>query len=229
MKYAILIDGGFIKRKLGSQAAPLDATGVLAFLDALRAHVSVADMHLHRVYWYDAPPLQNRVNKPLSGGSLDLAKTPLGRANTTLIDQLSRSPHFSIRRGDLAFRGWRVKRDKLPFNGSTVILTAADLEPNIHQKGVDMRLGLDIAALTLKAHVSAIVLVAGDSDFVPAMKFARREGAQLFLVTLGHTVRSDMHEHSDLVLTVPFTIPIMAGTQTQVQAQTQPQMPVAAT
>jgi len=44
--------------------------------------------------------------------------------------------------------------------------------------------------------------VAGDSDFVPAMKFARREGAQLFLVTLGHSVRAEMLEHSDLVLDV---------------------------
>ena len=49
-------------------------------------------------------------------------------------------------------------------------IAAADLVPNIQQKGVDMRLGLDIAALTLKAHVGAIVLVAGDSDFVPAIE-----------------------------------------------------------
>ena len=32
------------------------------------------------------------------------------------------------------------------------------------------------------------------------MKFARREGAQVFLVTLGHSVRAEMLEHSDLVL-----------------------------
>jgi len=84
-----------------------------------------------------------------------------------------------------------------------VTLTAPDLEPNIHQKGVDMRLGLDIAAITLKGHADVFVLVAGDSDFVPAMKFARREGAQLFLVTLGHSVRADMLEHSDMVLDIP--------------------------
>ncbi len=31
----------------------------------------------------------------------------------------------------------------------------------------------------MKRHANVIVLVAGDSDFVPAMKFARREGAQI--------------------------------------------------
>jgi uncharacterized LabA/DUF88 family protein len=63
-----------------------------------------------------------------------------------------------------------------------------------------MRIGLDIASLAMKRHADIIVLVSGDSDFVPAMKFARREGSQLFLVTFGHGVRSEMLEHADLVL-----------------------------
>ena len=72
--------------------------------------------------------------------------------------------------------------------------------PNVHQKGVDMRVGLDIASLALKNHVDVIVLITSDSDFVPAMKFARREGAQLFLVSLGHMIVDEMREHADLVL-----------------------------
>lgn len=32
------------------------------------------------------------------------------------------------------------------------------------------------------------------------MKFARREGAQLFLVALGHNVLDEMREHADLML-----------------------------
>jgi hypothetical protein len=53
MKYVILIDAGFLKRKHGSQAEPLDINGVRAFLDALRAHEVLAGVSLHRVYWYD--------------------------------------------------------------------------------------------------------------------------------------------------------------------------------
>jgi len=33
-----------------------------------------------------------------------------------------------------------------------------------------------------------VILVTADSDFVPAMKFARREGVQVVLVTMGHTL-----------------------------------------
>jgi hypothetical protein len=212
MKYAVLIDAGFLKRKLGSQAQPLGLQDVCAFLAKLRAHGAIASLILHRVYWYDAPPLEARVVKPLLGGKINFATTPLARTNSALLAGLCQVPYVSIRRGDLTFRGWKVRQGKLPDREASVTLTASDLEPNIHQKGVDMRLGLDIAALTLKRHIEVLVLVAGDSDFVPAMKFARREGVQLYLVTLGHTVRPAMLEHSDLVLDLPIE-PIPIATQ----------------
>ena len=44
------------------------------------------------------------------------------------------------------------------------------------QKGVDMRIGVDIASMAYKKQVNQIILIAGDSDFVPAAKLARREG-----------------------------------------------------
>ncbi len=63
-----------------------------------------------------------------------------------------------------------------------------------------MRIGLDMASLTLKDHVKVIALVTADSDFIPAMKFARREGAQVLLFTLGHGVKDGLIEHADLVV-----------------------------
>ena len=61
-----------------------------------------------------------------------------------------------------------------------------------------MRIGLDIATLSLKDHVDIIVLVTGDSDFVPALKLARREGKQTILYCLGHTITEAVREHCDL-------------------------------
>lgn len=40
-------------------------------------------------------------------------------------------------------------------------------------------LEFDVASLTLKKQANTIVLVAGDSDFVPAAKLARREGEEM--------------------------------------------------
>ncbi|MCU6424521.1 NYN domain-containing protein, partial [Klebsiella aerogenes] len=59
---------------------------------------------------------------------------------------------------------------------------------DLRQKGVDMRIGLDIASITLKRLASTIILVAGDADFVPAAKLARREGLQFILDPLWQSV-----------------------------------------
>jgi uncharacterized LabA/DUF88 family protein len=68
----------------------------------------------------------------------------------------------------------------------------------------------------LKQQVKVIVLISGDSDFIPAMKFARREGAQLFLVTLGHGIKDEMREHADLVVdTLPRRVPVPADPGTR--------------
>lgn len=202
MRYAVLIDGGFVKRKLGSRAEPVTISDVTLFLERLQAHPTLENQQLHRIYWYDALPLVGNAVRPLRGGHVDFGRTAMAEVNRDLLSQLCALPYVSVRRGDLVFRGWKVRSGRLPERDSSVIIRGSDIEPNIQQKGVDMRIGLDIAALTLKRHVDVIVLVAGDSDFVPAMKFARREGAQVFLVTLGHAVRPEMREHADLTVEV---------------------------
>jgi uncharacterized LabA/DUF88 family protein len=60
-----------------------------------------------------------------------------------------------------------------------------------------MRIGLDIASMAFKRQVDQIVLVAGDSDFVPAAKLARREGIDFILDPMWANIRPDLHEHID--------------------------------
>jgi len=67
----------------------------------------------------------------------------------------------------------------------------------LRQKGVDMRIGLDISTLTLKKQADTIILVAGDSDFVPAAKLARREGMEFILDPMWQQVNEDLFEHID--------------------------------
>ena len=76
-------------------------------------------------------------------------------------------------------------------------LQSGDVALGLRQKGVDMRIAIDIASLTLKKQVKTIVLVAGDSDFVPAAKLARREGIEFILDPLWQNVNDDLFEHID--------------------------------
>ena len=76
-------------------------------------------------------------------------------------------------------------------------LTEADFHLNVRQKGVDMRIGIDIASMAYKKQVTKMILIAGDSDFVPAAKLARREGIDFVLNPMGNHINSDLNEHID--------------------------------
>ena len=60
-----------------------------------------------------------------------------------------------------------------------------------------MRIGIDIASLAYKKQVERIVLIAGDSDFVPAAKLARREGIDFVLDPMWAPIKPDLFEHID--------------------------------
>jgi len=196
--YAILIDGGFIKRKLSrGPNAPMQASDIQSFVDDLKTHKLLVDSNLYRIYYYDSQPLKNSEKNPLSQEVLDFGSHPVVQTAEALFKGLKNIPFLTLRLGELSFNGWDLKPRLLKTPSSNLTISPEDLRPSITQKGVDMRIGMDMAALSLKKQVDIIVLVTGDSDLVPAMKFVRREGINLFLVTLGHKVKEPMIEHSD--------------------------------
>jgi len=76
--------------------------------------------------------------------------------------------------------GWKLKcRSQKDLIKTPRACTAADFEPDWSQKRVDMKVGLDVAWLASKDIVDRIILVAVDTEFIPAMKFARHEGVQV--------------------------------------------------
>ncbi|QCI79607.1 NYN domain-containing protein [Hankyongella ginsenosidimutans] len=72
-----------------------------------------------------------------------------------------------------------------------------DFELDVVQKGVDMRLGLDVASMAYKRQVDQIVMVTADADFVPAAKLARREGIDVVLDPMNAKAAADLLEHVD--------------------------------
>ena len=78
-----------------------------------------------------------------------------------------------------------------------VDLTENEIFLDVRQKGIDMKIGVDIATLALKNFVDTIVLFSGDSDFVPAAKLARREGIDFILDPMKANVEPQLFEHID--------------------------------
>ena len=60
-----------------------------------------------------------------------------------------------------------------------------------------MRMGIDIPSLAYEGIVEQIILISGDSDFVPAAKAARRKGIDFILDPMGTSISSNLFEHID--------------------------------
>lgn len=201
-RVAILLDGGFVTKKLSAQLGRFpNATDVRALIDRVLAEPCLASRELLRVYYYDAPPITDSIRHPIDGRPHDFAASRAYARNLALQRDLAHLQDFALRQGELVFKGWRLRPPALDdLLRSPRALRRDDVVPELEQKGVDLRIGLDVASLAVRRIVDTIVLMSGDSDFVPALKFARREGVRVILDALGHGIRAALFEHADLVI-----------------------------
>lgn len=201
-KVVLFLDGGFVKKKLQEKTKSFPTVQEIVDLcTTIMGKPRLQGRELHRVYYYDAPPLEGSAFNPLDGSKVNFSTTAAAASNRALIDSLELQPDFAVRRGLLMQSGWKLGKyalRNLKKKGGTV--TARDLVPDISQKGVDIRIGLDIASNALKRFADIFVLVTGDSDFVAPMKFARKEGIRVYLECMGHGVRRELKAHADFVL-----------------------------
>lgn len=201
-KFAILVDGGFITKTLSKKIKAFPtAAQIEAECLRVRGHKDLAGLDLLRIYFYDSPPATGKLKNPIDGSLLDLSQSAVFNRNTQLLNDLELLPDFSVRKGELVARGWKIgKRALQKLLKKPAAPTAVDLQPNIQQKGVDLRIGLDIARMALRGTAQVVVAVTGDSDLIPAFKFARREGMRVYLDHLGSPVRRELKVHVDRVI-----------------------------
>lgn len=198
--FAIFLDGGFVKKKLETKLRHFPAVGdVTGLCTEIGRRDRLQKLDLFRIYYYDCPPYEGRATHPLSRKTVDYSLTAQARQNKALIDSLEMEPDFAVRRGELVFSGWKLGKKALQNVSKKQKIAHRDLVPDISQKGVDSKIGLDIASVALKRIAEVLVLVTGDSDFVPAMKLARKEGTKVYLEAMGHPVRRELKAHADFV------------------------------
>lgn len=218
IKTAILIDGAYFLKRLPGIVPDADLSapeGVADLLEQLvRGHLErlnetwgAPDCYqlLYRGFYYDARPSGRRIKRPVSRGQYQHSATDEAQFRVRLFKALHGRRYFAVRLGEVGITpAWLLRREArdrlLDGDASALPLSDADFVPSLRQKGVDMRIGLDIASITLKRQADTIVLVSGDTDFVPAAKLARREGARFFLDPLGRTVSPTLFEHIDGLL-----------------------------
>lgn len=205
---AILVDGGFYTKRakfLWGEKPPEERAKELftyccKHLSPLEDHEQVS---LYRIFYYDCQPSEKTIYHPLTQKSVYLKNSPTYKWNMDFQECLRSKRKVALRLGrisevDLSYNIKPEATKKLCRKEITIDdLTEQDFLLNITQKGVDMKIGIDISSLAYKKQVNRIVLVAGDSDFVPAAKHARREGIDFILDPMRAHIKPELNEHID--------------------------------
>ena len=209
MKTAILVDGGFYRKRAaflwGKKDPEARAKELIAYcLEHLKHERQYdKDRQLYRIFYYDCPPLAKTVYHPLLKRGFDFRHTETYKWANEFFEQLKKQRKVALRLGELSdeHAAFQIDTDviKKLCAGSISLddLQESDFSINFEQKGVDMRIGLDIASLAYKQQVDQIILISGDSEFVPAAKLARREGIDFILDPLNATIKDNLFEHID--------------------------------
>ena len=197
-KTAILVDGGFYRSRanaLVGSKSPKERADELERYCLDHLHDKYEKRFLYRIFYYDCAPIEKGTN---------------GKWMQDFLAELKHRRKFALRMGRLGTKGnstmcynLRPEITKELLNGKKALddLSLTDFKLNVVQKGVDMRIGVDISSIAFKHQVDQIVLIAGDSDFVPAAKQARREGIDFILDPMGNHIPDDLFEHIDGVRT----------------------------
>ena len=207
IRTAILIDGGFYRKRAkylwGEKSAQDRAKEVMAYCQAhLRDKDGNEDRQLYRVFFYDCEPIGRSVYHPLRKSNVDLDKSETSAWMHSFLEEIKHMRKFALRLGVLSQQvNYNLRPDvtKALCAGKRTVdsLTEQDFAFNAQQKGVDMKIGIDIASLSYKHQVDQIILISGDSDFVPAAKLARREGIDFILDPMWANIRDELVEHID--------------------------------
>ena len=214
-KTAVLVDGNFYlhrARKLWGEKGPeerakeLHEYAILHITKSRDAKVEYGKRSLYRIFYYDCPPLDSgSVWQPWNGKTRTFSrKNPSNIWSTEFQKELGGLRKVAMRMGTVmagnvhfAIKQETVKRlvrgevSPRRLKDSDFVLTG------MKQAGVDMRIGLDVASLASGHIVDQIILIAGDADFVPVAKVARRAGVDFLVDPMGHHVSDELVRQVD--------------------------------
>lgn len=208
-RVAVLIDGGFFLKRLPKLVEAQFCTTAKQVAETARhlckRHVqrlshSSADQdaeglwldHVYRLFYYDAMPYAGVSHHPILNQCIEFGKSDVASFRRELFSELRHKRKFALRLGYVTKEGdWR-------------------LSPRVTRRILKIRRWVDHFEALLKHQVDTLILVTGDSDFVPAAKLARREGVEFLLDPLWQQVSDELNEHVDGVVSV-FPKPAVNG------------------
>ena len=181
IRVAILVDEGYYRKRanrlFGQKTAAERATELEEYC---KKHLlqDKTGTYLYRIFYYDYPPCDKNIYHPFLQRNINLKKSDLYTWMNTFLNELKSTRKFALRMGRLSSNdtGYIIKPEKMKALCANKI---------------------SFSDITLKKQVDQIILIAGDSDFVPSAKLTRREGVDFILEPMGQTINDDLNEHID--------------------------------
>jgi len=195
-KIAILIDGEFFSIALRHDLKLTGRPSAAQVYEHARGLAEIGAEEIWRIFYYDSRPYAGSQRHPVTRKIITFADTRVARAREAFLAELGQMDLVALRCGEAHPRGWRLSENYLDqvSRGFLRAPVAADYELRFEQKGVDMRIGIDVATLALNRYVDRIIVVTNDTDLVPALKVARRHGVQVVIAQIG-----SFNPHHDLI------------------------------
>ena len=179
-----MIDGGHLRSYLKKARKPLTADYIE--LVGLRCGIQSSE-EIIRILYYGCAPFAGTTTAGFTTGRCSQYHCAVASRSRAQRPLRSSPGRFEISR-------LRGQKNHQPSNPPV----DSDFIPKFQQKGVDMRIGLDMATISANRSVELIALMTNDTDCIPAMKLARRAGIQVALICIpGCRPAPELLAHSD--------------------------------
>lgn len=209
MLTAILVDGPFFIRRIRQifpSAIHYDAKIMADLVWRLSAaHLFERNQpkrHLFRIFFYDTPVFTQRVTLPVSKQQIDLSKSKEGQFRAAFQRQLQRKRKLAVKLGEAREAdAWKLNDDAMAdLLGKRISvddLADEDFTPDSHPRGIELRMGVDLATLAYKRQVQQVVLLTGDGAFSSAAELLRHEGVDVVLDPMWQNISEDLFSYID--------------------------------
>jgi hypothetical protein len=166
-KTAVLLDLGFVLHRLYRLLGKRFATAAEVHEFATRC-IRAEDEELFRIYCYHCHPYDGCESHPVTKQVVDFSASVAFANGNRLIRELSLKDNVAFRAGELSFDGWTISNytaQKIAKSGRGVV--ASDFRPDLKQKRVDMKIGLDVPGLRAKGSWSGSYWSPGTATSFP--------------------------------------------------------------
>jgi uncharacterized LabA/DUF88 family protein len=181
----VMIDGGHLRAQ--ARRDGIDYT--VDFIEDFAHTLPEKSEDLLRVLYYDCRPYQGEASLPVSGDPYQF------KSGGGWLDELASRDYFQVRTGILRFRGWKPKMTPVASN-----LSDQDFRPDFEQKGLDLKIGIDMLRMLDTKAADRLIVVTSDSDLIPALDLARQGGMQVIGVDFPNgPLHGEILSHFDLV------------------------------